>query len=210
MRQADRLGDEFAEHYCLPALMANALYEDKYPLVSSLSRPLIAHKLVKTAHESGASAVAHGCTGKGNDQLRFDFLTWSRSSTRVLEREIRWDDDVYEAGAQVDDEIGRRQIQRQDFVQFAVGAIIAIGHVTLPVKILGKDLGVFVDAAIQNGRLRQGRQVKILLGTVTQEEDLQVKRPGAHVVVKISQVGVICHRLESSLPAQARPQPFGE
>ena len=64
--------DEFAEHYCLPALMANALYEDKYPLVSSLSRPLIAHKLVDTAHEYGATAVAHGCTGKGNDQVRID------------------------------------------------------------------------------------------------------------------------------------------
>ncbi len=64
--------DEFAEHYCLPALMANALYEDKYPLVSSLSRPLIAHKLVDTAHEYGAAAVAHGCTGKGNDQVRID------------------------------------------------------------------------------------------------------------------------------------------
>jgi argininosuccinate synthase len=64
--------DEFAEHYCLPALMANALYEDKYPLVSSLSRPLIAHKLVETAHKYGATAVAHGCTGKGNDQVRID------------------------------------------------------------------------------------------------------------------------------------------
>jgi argininosuccinate synthase len=64
--------DEFAEHYCLPALMGNALYEDKYPLVSALSRPLIAKKLVETAHEYGATAVAHGCTGKGNDQVRID------------------------------------------------------------------------------------------------------------------------------------------
>jgi argininosuccinate synthase len=64
--------EEFAEHYCLPALMANALYEDKYPLVSSLSRPLIAKKLVQTAHAFGATAVAHGCTGKGNDQVRID------------------------------------------------------------------------------------------------------------------------------------------
>jgi argininosuccinate synthase len=64
--------DEFAEHYCLPALMANALYEDKYPLSSALSRPLIAKKLVETAHKHGASAVAHGCTGKGNDQVRMD------------------------------------------------------------------------------------------------------------------------------------------
>jgi len=64
--------EEFAEHYCLPALMGNALYEDKYPLVSALSRPLIAKKLVETAHEYGATAVAHGCTGKGNDQVRID------------------------------------------------------------------------------------------------------------------------------------------
>ena len=64
--------EEFAEHYCLPALMANALYEDKYPLVSSLSRPLIAKKLVETAHKHDATAVAHGCTGKGNDQVRID------------------------------------------------------------------------------------------------------------------------------------------
>src|SRR5450756_1313712 len=64
--------EEFAEHYCLPALMANALYEDKYPLVSALSRPLIAKKLVETAHKYGATAVAHGCTGKGNDQVRID------------------------------------------------------------------------------------------------------------------------------------------
>ena len=62
----------FAEHYVLPALMANALYEEKYPLVSSLSRPLIAKKLVETAHKYGAGAVAHGCTGKGNDQVRVE------------------------------------------------------------------------------------------------------------------------------------------
>ena len=64
--------EEFAEHFVLPALMANALYEDKYPLVSSLSRPLIAQKLVETAHEFGADTVAHGCTGKGNDQVRVE------------------------------------------------------------------------------------------------------------------------------------------
>ena len=64
--------EEFARHYVLPALMANALYEEKYPLVSALSRPLIARKLVETAHRYGASAVAHGCTGKGNDQVRVE------------------------------------------------------------------------------------------------------------------------------------------
>src|SRR6202049_2665793 len=63
---------EFATHYCLPALRANALYEGKYPLVSALSRPVIARHLVATALEHGADAVAHGCTGKGNDQVRFE------------------------------------------------------------------------------------------------------------------------------------------
>ncbi len=63
---------EFAEEYCGPALAANALYEAKYPLVSSLSRPIIAKHLVTAAREHGAEAVAHGCTGKGNDQVRFE------------------------------------------------------------------------------------------------------------------------------------------
>jgi argininosuccinate synthase len=64
--------DEFAEKYCMPALRANALYMDRYPLVSALSRPLIARHLVAAAREHGASTVAHGCTGKGNDQVRFE------------------------------------------------------------------------------------------------------------------------------------------
>ncbi|SFS33064.1 argininosuccinate synthase [Marininema halotolerans] len=62
----------FAKEYLLPALKANALYEGKYPLVSALSRPLIAQVLVKVAEQEGAVAVAHGCTGKGNDQVRFE------------------------------------------------------------------------------------------------------------------------------------------
>jgi argininosuccinate synthase len=66
---------EFADDYCLPALQANALYEGKYPLVSALSRPVIAKYLVQAAREHGADAVAHGCTGKGNDQVRFEVST---------------------------------------------------------------------------------------------------------------------------------------
>ncbi|HLT54568.1 MAG TPA: argininosuccinate synthase [Bacillota bacterium] len=62
----------FAEEYVLPALQANLLYEGKYPLISALSRPLIAKILTDIAEEEGAVAVAHGCTGKGNDQVRFD------------------------------------------------------------------------------------------------------------------------------------------
>ncbi len=64
--------DEFAEDYCFPALKTNALYEGVYPLISALSRPLISKHLVKTARALGASTVAHGCTGKGNDQVRFE------------------------------------------------------------------------------------------------------------------------------------------
>ncbi|MDP9393885.1 MAG: argininosuccinate synthase [Actinomycetota bacterium] len=64
--------DEFTEEYCLPALQANALYMDRYPLVSALSRPTIVKHLVDAARAHGATTVAHGCTGKGNDQVRFE------------------------------------------------------------------------------------------------------------------------------------------
>ncbi|PEA56852.1 argininosuccinate synthase [Bacillus pseudomycoides] len=64
--------EEYANEYALKALQAHTLYEGKYPLVSALSRPLIAKKLVEIAETEGASAVAHGCTGKGNDQVRFE------------------------------------------------------------------------------------------------------------------------------------------
>jgi argininosuccinate synthase len=63
---------EFAAGYCMPALKANALYMDRYPLVSALSRPLIVKHLARVAAERGAGVVAHGCTGKGNDQVRFE------------------------------------------------------------------------------------------------------------------------------------------
>lgn len=66
------LQEQFAEEFLLPALQANTLYEGIYPLVSALSRPLIAQKLVEVAQAENAVAVAHGCTGKGNDQVRFD------------------------------------------------------------------------------------------------------------------------------------------
>src|SRR6201986_3635788 len=64
--------DEFAEGYCTPAIKANALYMDRYPLVSALSRPAIVKHLVAAAQKHGADTVAHGCTGKGNDQVRFE------------------------------------------------------------------------------------------------------------------------------------------
>lgn len=64
--------EEFANEYALIALQAHTWYENKYPLVSALSRPLISKKLVEIAEQTGATAVAHGCTGKGNDQVRFE------------------------------------------------------------------------------------------------------------------------------------------
>ncbi|MCW2133516.1 argininosuccinate synthase [Arthrobacter sp. VKM Ac-2550] len=64
--------DEFATEYCMPALKANALYMDAYPLVSAVSRPVIVKHLVAAAQKFGATTVSHGCTGKGNDQVRFE------------------------------------------------------------------------------------------------------------------------------------------
>lgn len=63
---------EFVEDYVFPAIKANALYESKYPVSTALARPLIAKKLVEIAHKENAVGVAHGCTGKGNDQVRFE------------------------------------------------------------------------------------------------------------------------------------------
>ncbi len=70
--------DQFARDFLVPALQANALYEGKYPLVSALSRPVIVEHLVASARRHGAHAIGHGCTGKGNDQVRFEV------SSRVL------------------------------------------------------------------------------------------------------------------------------
>ncbi|EFC79313.1 argininosuccinate synthase [Frankia sp. R43] len=64
--------EEFAADFVAPAIRANALYMDRYPLISSLSRPIIVRHLVEAARQHGADAIAHGCTGKGNDQVRFE------------------------------------------------------------------------------------------------------------------------------------------
>ena len=64
--------EDFIRYFAFPALAAGAIYQDAYPLATALARPLMAKLLVDVAHEEGATAVAHGCTGKGNDQVRFD------------------------------------------------------------------------------------------------------------------------------------------
>ena len=75
--------EEFAQHYVLPALQAGAVYEGKYPLATALGRPLITQKLVEIAEFENAGIIAHGCTGKGNDQVRMDV------SARALNPDIR-------------------------------------------------------------------------------------------------------------------------
>jgi len=64
--------EEFAQQYILPALQADAVYEGRYPLATALGRPLIAKKLIEIARIEGANAIAHGCSGKGNDQVRIE------------------------------------------------------------------------------------------------------------------------------------------
>ena len=64
--------EEFARDYVIPSIKANGLYQNKYPLATALARPLIAAKAVEVANKEGATSIAHGCTGKGNDQIRFD------------------------------------------------------------------------------------------------------------------------------------------
>lgn len=94
--------DEFANEYCMKALKANAMYEGVYPLVSAISRPLISKHLVRAAHQFGADTISHGCTGKGNDQVRFELTIkafapemtiiapWREWSIKSREEEIEY------------------------------------------------------------------------------------------------------------------------
>lgn len=81
--------DEFAKDYIFPAIKANALYEGKYPISTSLSRPLIAAKMVEIAEKESATALAHGCTGRGNDQVRFDITLGSLAPDRKIIAPVR-------------------------------------------------------------------------------------------------------------------------
>lgn len=84
--------EDFADNYLTKAIAANALYEGKYPLVSALSRPLISQHLVDIAHKTGATCIAHGCTGKGNDQVRFETsITMLDPNLTILAPVREWD-----------------------------------------------------------------------------------------------------------------------
>jgi argininosuccinate synthase len=97
---------EMAEEFCFAAVRANARYEGKYPLVSALSRPVIVRHLVRVARDHGAQAIAHGCTGKGNDQVRFEVASralapdldviaparvWGLTREQSVEYAAKWD-----------------------------------------------------------------------------------------------------------------------
>lgn len=81
--------EEFASDYALIALQGHTMYEGTYPLLSALSRPLIAKKLVEIAKQEGADAIAHGCTGKGNDQVRFEVVIHALAPDIKIEAPIR-------------------------------------------------------------------------------------------------------------------------
>ena len=86
------LRKEFVEDFIVPAIKANALYEGKYPMATSLGRPLIAKHLIQVAQQEGADAIGHGCTGKGNDQCRFEFTTFALDpSIRCLAPVREWE-----------------------------------------------------------------------------------------------------------------------
>jgi len=87
----ENVQEDFIQHYAFPAIQANAMYENRYPLSTALARPLIAKLLVQAAETYGADAVAHGCTGKGNDQVRFDVSIAALNPTlKVLTPAREW------------------------------------------------------------------------------------------------------------------------
>jgi len=81
--------EEFCKDYIFPAIKANALYEGKYPISTSLSRPLIAKKMVEIAEKEGATGLVHGCTGRGNDQVRFDITLGALAPEKQIIAPVR-------------------------------------------------------------------------------------------------------------------------
>ncbi len=81
--------EEFVKEYIYPAIKANALYEGKYPISTSLSRPLIAKKMVEIAENEGANGLVHGCTGRGNDQVRFDITLGALAPEKQIIAPVR-------------------------------------------------------------------------------------------------------------------------
>jgi argininosuccinate synthase len=109
---------EFVLKHVFPAIKANALYEEKYPISTALGRPLIAKKVVEIAEKEGATAVAHGCTGKGNDQVRFDVTIKSLAPKLKVMAPVReWD------------------LSREEAIKYAKEKGIPIPHLSDPYSI---------------------------------------------------------------------------
>jgi argininosuccinate synthase len=88
----ESLKEEFARDYVFPMFRANAIYEGEYLLGTSIARPLIAKRLVEIARETGADAIAHGATGKGNDQVRFELGAYALNpDIRIIAPWREWD-----------------------------------------------------------------------------------------------------------------------
>ena len=109
-------------------------------------------------------------------------------------------------GAQVHDQVGRGQELGQHAVQLAVAQVITFIHQPTAIKVVGENFGVLVHAAVLNGRAGVVDQLAVSAQAAGEEEYLRVERPGAHILVKIGQVGVIGHRLVEWLPTQAVTQ----
>jgi len=124
--------ERFVSDYAFPALRANALYQDLYPLSAALSRPLIAGLLVKTAHEYGASTVAHGCTGKGNDQVRIEVAVRALDPALVCRAPLR-----------------ERPLSRPDAIAFAREHGVPVPHtVEKPYSIDANLWGRSIEAGV--------------------------------------------------------------
>ena len=124
--------ERFISEYAFAALRANALYQDVYPLSAALSRPLIAELLVQTAHEYGATTVAHGCTGKGNDQVRIELGVRALDPTLVCRAPLR-----------------ESPLSRPDAIAYAQEHGIAVAHtVEKPYSIDANLWGRSIEAGV--------------------------------------------------------------
>ena len=110
--------------------------------------------------------------------------------------------------AQIDQQRGRRQRLHDQVVQSQIGRIIALAQVAHLVQRARENVRVLVDRAIDDGAARIERQLPVLRGAMPQEENLQVKRPAAHVAVEVAQIRIVGHRFITGVPVQARGQPL--
>src|ERR671939_897725 len=124
--------EEFATDYVVPCIKANGLYQNKYPLSTALARPLIAAKAIKVANIEGATAIAHGCTGKGNDQIRFDI------TMRALNPKLK-----------IIAPIRDLNLTRDDEIKFAMEQLIPISPVATKYSV---DLNIW-GRAIEGGNI---------------------------------------------------------